>query len=194
MKCYLNIFVYCLVFVIFKKLISLFVYPMAYLFRHKVYRSKEANKDNWQLDKVRQYNKGIKFLIWLFLDDSIHSDYGKEYAQGKYPKILNYIKPQFLSEFLKSYWFSAVRNSSNNMSHYLSVGDLIKVIENKKYIWNRFTLYLYKRMYTKNNQVKVRCRIELFIKIGGKYCRIAGGWLKNGKYEGISLRCKDKIW
>jgi hypothetical protein len=69
----------------------------------------------------------IKFF-WFYLNDSIYLSYNLEYpTEGKY-------YPAFIwksnSSFLKSYFFSAIRNSGvnyNNYTAFFSIGKFINV-------------------------------------------------------------------
>jgi len=161
-----------LLMVIPKKLFSFFIFPFIYSFRKKVYRSMTSFKGEWQLDRVKMNNKGLKLFVWFFLDDSIYSETYKEYNIAKN----NLYKFGIHNDFLNAWYWNGVRNTSNNLSHYISKGRLIKVI--KTYLGKH---YLYEiRKFEKG----IYPYLEVYI-LG---LRFNVGWLKSGKFEGIKVR------
>ncbi len=171
----MKILFYLLFVVIPKKLTSFIIYPFAYLLRKKVWRSTKACNGDWQLDEVRKHNKGWKLLVWFFLDDSIYSETGKEY-NTKRKNLYKWTK----NDFINSWYWSGFRNTSNNLSHWLSKGKMVKVI--KTYLGKH---YLYEvREFPKG----IYPYLEFYIK-GLKF---NVGWFKSGKFEGIKVRRKNK--
>ena len=170
----MKILFYLLFIVIPKKITSFFVYPFAYLLRKKVWRSTKACNGDWQLDEVRKHNKGWKLLVWFFLNDSIYSETGKEYNT----KRKNLYKWTH-NDFINGWYWSGFKNTSNNLSHWLAKGKMIKVT--KTYSGKH---YLYEvREFPKG----VYPYIEVYIK-GLKF---NVGWLTSGKFEGIKVRKRN---
>jgi len=165
-----------------KKIVSFLVYPIAYMFRNKVTRSTNAyTETNWELDKILKENSFWQILIWIWLDDSIHSDYKKEYHPTRHQnRIANFLDRLFKSEFFRSWYWSGIRNSSNNLSHLLAYyfngrkHGIEQICLNNKYI----------RFIIKRFEKSIRPYLELHI--GGYEINI--GWLDSGKFEGPKIR------
>jgi len=152
------------------KIICMTLFPIAYIFRNHVWKAPEADNGIWDLKDVKKKNKGIKLLIWFFLDDSIWSETGKEYDTKR--KNIYWLTH---NDFLNAWYWCGFRNSCNNLNHYISKGKFVSV------------LYRYK-----SKKVLYECR--QFEK--GKYpyiefClfgkRFNVGWLHSGKFEGPKI-------
>jgi len=100
-----------------------FIYPIAYLLRWEI-RTKEILVDKY-LYKPKKYLK----WLWFYLNDSEYLDGTfTEYGDGEkyYPKFIWNSK----SEFLKSYWFNAIRNNAvnwNNYNAFVIIGKFIRI-------------------------------------------------------------------
>jgi hypothetical protein len=165
-----------------KKLFSFLLFPLVYPFRNKIWRSTNAySQTRWEINKVLKKNKGWKFLVWCFFDDSIYSDFQKDYHPYKHKsKVVEFLCSKVgFCDFLRSWYWAGLRNTSNNLSHYLAwkVGEFQKVI--KTCVENKHIVYVIKQF--SNCQ-----RPYLEIKIGGLVLNI--GWLNNGKFEGPKIR------
>ena len=126
-----------------KKLVSFLLFPFVYPLRNKVWRSTNAySSTRWEIDKVIQHNKGWKLWVWFFFDDSIYSDYKVDYHPTKHLNpvvefICKLIKKDGLRSFLRSWYWAGLRNSSNNLSHYLTVKLTGKLKQVKKVCINK---------------------------------------------------------
>ncbi len=166
-----KIFSHILFVVIPKKMTSFFVFPIAYLFRKRVWRSPTACDGDWQLQEVKKRNRGWKRLIWSFLDDSIQSETHKEYNTKR-----NNLYRWTHSDFLNAWYWNGIRNTSNNLSHWISKGAFKKVI---KRIKTKHLLYE-KRQFDGGiyPYLEIRC-CHLVMNVG---------WLHSGKFEGPKIR------
>jgi len=114
----LKYYIYFILFIIPKKILSFFIFPLIYPFRHKVWKSMTAQYGDWQIDEALKQNKGWRLFVWLFLDDSCYSDcktyWDNKLEDGKY---LKWAK----SEFLQAWYWNGIRNTSNNLTHLIAV-------------------------------------------------------------------------
>ena len=158
-----------------KKILSFLIFPFIYPFRNKVTRAKSADKGNWAIPFIKQANKGWKLFIWFFLDDSIYDECHKEYNTKR--KNIYWLTH---NDFLNAWYWNGIRNTSNNLSHYITKGKMIKV--KKAYIskWYDYEvrefpkgIYPYLEIYIDNLVFNV-------------------GWLSSGKFEGIKVRKRLK--
>jgi len=165
-----------------KKLFSFLIYPFAYLFRSKVQRGNSNDKDYWQIPQLKQ-KRIFHWFIWLFLDDSIYDNYKKEYHPTKHQCKLNQVLCKFLPEpvceFLHSWYWSGIRNSSNNLSHLLVYLFTGKKVNETICFHNKWITY-------KLKQFERSIRPYLEIKIGQYIINV--GWLNSGKFEGPKIR------
>lgn len=116
-----------------KAIAALFVYPIAYLLKNKIYGNDEI--EAYTMPQTVQ-NSWFKWIFWLFLDDQEPLGYSEWYAED----ILGHQPETKWQNFWVSYRWSAVRNSAYNVNYYyLSTrSDIIyheKVFG--KYDWDR---------------------------------------------------------
>lgn len=108
---------------------------------------------------------------WLFLDDSILMEFKKEYADN--PKYYPAVIWNTNSDFLRAYWWAAIRNSMvnwNNYSAYLT-GDFVKAI--RRYSIGR-SFYEVREFA---NCTRPYCEVWVFNR------RNQVGWIKRGRFE-----------
>ena len=126
------IIVMYLLYYFLKRIFFMIFYPISYVFRRKLLSIREAYDfyTDWEEDrnirsKLKNKNKILLFL-WFALDDAPYFSKGKEYYEEKCPSWLKL-------DFLKSYYWGAIRNNSVNLSRFLSPGREIE----EKYIINK---------------------------------------------------------
>ena len=93
-----------------KRVLSAVLYPLAYALRRQLRTGKVMRPD---------YLYRPAFApLWLLLDDSVFIEFGVDYGNRE-----KYF-PAFVwasgSDFLKAYWWSAIRNSCVNWNNYAS--------------------------------------------------------------------------
>jgi hypothetical protein len=165
-----------------KKLVSFVVFPFIYPFKKFVNRPKESNSRNrWNIDWVLKHNNILQKFIWLWLDDSIYSDYKKDFhPTKKQNKFFTWLDKLFETEFFRSWYWAGFRNSSNNLSHLLTVKFTGKFVKIEKVCFeNKYIKYELKRF---EKGVRPYLEIRMF---GYK---INVGWLDSGKFEGPKIR------
>ena len=170
---------------LFLKLISLFVYPISYLFRNKL-RKYIYFKDQKGLELHEENCSVITKVLWFFLDDSIWLENirehktNKEYCiYGKKNWLVEKLSEGKLKEFLRSYYWGAIRNSNENLLMYIAFGKL-----------------LYVRKYIKNNFIEFRIGRHLktiypipFLDIYLWKLHLSTGFYKgNGKFKALTLK------
>ena len=100
-----------------KRVLSAVLYPVAYALRHKV-RYQTLTPIDWR-DYLRLPLHGYWWPLWLLLDDSVFIEFGVDYGNRE-----KYF-PAFVwasgSDFLKAYWWSAIRNSCVNWNNYAAM-------------------------------------------------------------------------
>jgi hypothetical protein len=147
-----------------------FIYSLAYALRWHI-RTDKILVENY----LYKWRKGW-FWLWIFLNDSIYLSYNLEYPikQKYYPKWIWNSK----SDFLKSYWFNAIRNNGVNFNNYAAffiIGKFIKVVKHygndKNFIEIRqfekktlpaFNFYLFGKKFFIGYAKSGRLWIELF--------------------------------
>ena len=157
--------------VIPKKIASFIIFPFIYPFRNSIARAKHADNDIWAIPFIKHKNKGWKLFVWFFLDDSIYDECGKEYSTNR--KNIYWLTH---NDFLNSWYWNGIRNTSCNFSHYIAKGRMIRIIRtyNTK-------LYSYEvREFSKGTYPY----LEVYV---GKYV-LNVGWFHSGKFEGIKVR------
>ena len=165
-----------------KRLLSPFLYPLAYLCRHAI-RTDEVLMRHEQAATcgiVLWKPKRLKAL-WYLLDDSINAE-GKviysvdiDYcAYGNRSRFVEWLPEGAFKEFARSWHWSAVRNSCINLTWLLALGDMTseKILHGEK-PRNFIALRHYKGG-------KSRLYIQ-FYPWGDMRFKI--GWLSNGRFE-----------
>jgi len=161
-----------------ERVAALLLYPLAYALRRRV-RTAEVLWPTF-LYKPRF------FLLWLLLDDSIEMETDKEYA-GHFKFCPAWVWNTG-SDFLRSYWWSAVRNACVNWNNYSAwkLGAFIEVVKSCGEVSFQ-TLRNYKRGY----------RFEYRRFTGGvrPYCEfyIFGRWNQLGWLNGSAARFEIDI-
>ena len=91
-----------------KRVVSALLYPLAYALRRQLRTGKVMRPEYL-------YEPAF-FPLWLLLDDSIRMETGEDRANqpGKYPAWVNALG----WNWLKCYWWSAIRNSCVNWNNY----------------------------------------------------------------------------
>ena len=171
----LTIFYYpvYVIYYILKRIVYMFVYPFAYVFRNK---ARDESKYWYDYHKaIRKEYKGSLFwtLIWGALDDvTLYENVDKEWIKA--PKWLP-------TDFLKSYYWGAIRNNAVNLSRILAIKEFKDRIIHVGGKYNFFEIKHFKGFpyYAPYFQFYIP---KTFI-------RIKAGWLTNGKYE-MSIREK----
>jgi hypothetical protein len=91
-----------------KRVLSAVLYPVAYALR----RSVRFHGSMWP-----EYLYWPRFTpLWVFLDDSVEMEFWKEYADN--PKYYPAWVWASGSDFLRAYWWAAIRNSCVNWNNY----------------------------------------------------------------------------
>ena len=116
--------------------------------------------------------------VWVFLDDSVFMEFKKEYADK--PKYY----PAFIwntgSNFIRAYWWSAIRNSCVNLNNYLAfkLGEMVseEPHDGKNFYVTRTFASGGKRPY---------CEFYLF----GRWNQV--GWIKKGRFEVDVMKMRD---
>jgi len=116
------IFILYISFSLIKDILAPLIYPIAYLFRHKL---RNYDKILWE-----GYLYEPKFKpLFFFLNDSEFMTYGVEYAnkEGYYPAWIW----KWHNEFMLSYHFNAIRNAMVNWNNYSAykLGKFVKLIK-----------------------------------------------------------------
>jgi hypothetical protein len=151
-------------------IIAPFIYPFAYALRWYI-RTGEILVENY----LYKWRKGW-FWLWIYLNDSEVINDGTDFADEEkyYPRWIWNSK----SDFLKSYWFNAIRNNGVNFNNYTAffiIGKFIKVIKHygsdKNFIEIRqfekktlpaINFYLFKKKFFIGYAKSGRLWIELF--------------------------------
>ena len=115
-----------------KRLLSPFLYPLAYLCRHAIrtdevlMRHEQAAACGIVLWKPKRFK-----VIWYLLDDSINAEgkviYGKDIdycAYGNRSDLVEKLPEGKFKEFARAYHWSACRNSCINLTWLLALGDM----------------------------------------------------------------------
>jgi len=175
-----------------KKLLSFIIFPFVYPLRHIIFRPNKAySHDQWQVDEVLKHNKGIKLFIWFFFDDSIYSDYKKDYHPTKHKsKIFEFLGKLFHAEdFFNSWYWAGLRNSTNNLSHFITYKFIGKLQKEDDLINTKHIKYSLRHF----DKAKIPLPyLEIDWSIKDKSCYLNIGWLRNGKFEGPKIRCRSK--
>ena len=147
-----------------KRILSLFLYPLVYVFRDS-FRSKEI------LWKTYLFKKR-GFFAHFFLDDSIFMEQGIEYddKEKRYPAILW----KWHNDFLLSWWWSGIRNSCVNWNNWIAFKLGHKLQCMKK--WGSVNNFIELRLFAHG---KKRLYSEFFI---GKYW-FQFGFISVGRFE-----------
>ena len=144
-----------------KRVASAVVYPLAYAVRRRLRAAPALNDLLYHTDF---------WPLWLFLDDSIHMEQGREYDDKakRYPAVMW----RWHNDFLLSYWWSAIRNSCVNWNNYSAyrLGDFIS--EGHRANLRRFYIT---RTFT--NGKRPYCEFWLF----GRWNQV--GWISCGRFE-----------
>jgi len=145
-----------------KRVLSALLYPLAYALR---FCAREG-VILWPEYLFHPDN----VLIWVFLDDSAALEYGKEYANK--PKYF----PDFIwdtnSDFLKAYWWAAIRNSCVNWNNWRAF-KLGTMTSEEPHTAKNFCVT---RTFSSGGK-RPYCEFWLF----GKWNQI--GWIKRGRFE-----------
>jgi hypothetical protein len=149
-----------------KRIIFLPIYPIAYLFR------------KWARFNYKFNNLTAK-ILWFALDDSINIEgiekYGKDIEYCWYGKRCNWIEKIIpegsFKEFMRSFYWGALRNSSVNLTEAISAGNIILVL---KRIGNNVN-YFEVRKYNKI--------ILPYLELHPFGFMLQAGFLKNGRFE-----------
>lgn len=170
------------------KILSFIVFPISYYYRDKL-RMKVHFTDQKGLKLFKQNPKFYELFLWFFLDDSIYNEnvverqVNKEYCvYGKKCYIIEkLLKEGNLKEFLRSYYWNVIRNSSENFWMYIAFGPATQVL---------------KTIVTKRLKYEIRkypkCKFPLsyldyYIWI---FHFSTGFYSGNGKFKGITLKRK----
>jgi len=155
-----------------KRLLSLWLYPYAYQWRKEL-RTKEI------LWATYLFKSKFKPLWWL-LNDSEKMKYGVEYAnQDKYYPTLFWVN----GEFLRSYYFNAIRNSFVNWNNWVAFKLGHKLQCMKK--WGGKNSFVELRLFAHG---KKRLYTEFFI--GSKWFQF--GFISCGRFEIDLLKDREK--
>ena len=173
-----------------KRLLSPFVYPLAYLLRHWLRTDEEAlrHEEASSVGVVLWgHTRGFGFLH-AFLDDSINAEgrirWGKDidYCHyGNRSRFVEWLPESAFKEFARSYYWSALRNSAINLTWTLCLGDMTG--ESIEWAGKDPRNYVALRHYEGD---KSRLYVQ-FYPWGDMRFKI--GWLTNGRFE-IQLREK----
>lgn len=112
------------------KTLTLFIYPIAYFSRKWI--RKKIHYENYSTYPLYNEHNVLATFLWFFLDDSIWLENTLERGVDKeycvYGKQIG-VK----GDFLKSYYWGALRNSVENFLHYIQFGKIISFteVENK---------------------------------------------------------------
>jgi len=147
-----------------KRILFMIIYPISYIFKNKLEVIRESY--NYYLDweknrdiksKLKDKNKILLFL-WFALDDAPYFSKNEEYYENKCPSWLK-------SDFLKAFYWGAIRNNAVNLSRFLSSGKEISknIIFNNKKIYfvirkfNFFIKYLpfFEIWFTERKKLKI---------------------------------------
>lgn len=146
-----------------KRVLSALLYPLAYALRR------------W-LRCAKMISPGFLYHtpfwpLWLFLDDSIFMEQGREYddKEKRYPAVLW----RWHNDFLLSYWWSAIRNSCVNWNNYSAyhLGSLVSEISHHGADKNFYKV----RQFA--NGVRPYCEFW----IAGRWNQ--AGWISCGRFE-----------
>jgi len=119
-----------------------FIYPIAYLLRWYI-RTGEVLVPNY----LYKWRKGW-FWLWVYLNDS-------EYSDGTYTEYGDSEKycPKWVwnskSDFLKSYWFNAIRNNAVNHNTYKAKIIIGKYVDVYKHYGNNKNFFELRRFENK---------------------------------------------
>lgn len=150
---------------------GIFIYPIVYFFRYKI-RSKKI----WVEKCLYEPKKGL-FFAWIFLNDS-------EYLDGTYTEYgdsKNYF-PKWIwksnSEFLKSYWFNAIRNSAVNFNNWFGKVYLKRFITEKQILLlDGYIKITIRKFETRNGKIiQLPTLYIYFIK------RFSAGFSRSGRF------------
>lgn len=165
-----------LIYYIIKRIIFTIIYPIAYILRKQINKKVRSEYDyfiDWERHRHIKFNTKIKKLwlfLWFALDDA-------PYFLNNYKEYFDkYIPKYYKTEFLKSFYWGALRNNAVNLSRYIAI-------------------YNYKEIFVKIGNIN---KIEIkhfgcfpyflpFIEFYTGKLRWKAGWLKNGKFE-IGIR------
>ena len=172
-----------------KRLISPFVYPLAYLLRHWLRTDEEAlrHEQASSVGVVLWRHRPGWFLLAMFLDDSINAEgrirWGKDIdycAYGNRSDLVEKLPEGKFKEFARSWHWSAVRNSCINLTWLTALGDMTgeRILHGEKP-----RNFVAERTYPGG---KSRLYVQ-FYPWGDMRFKI--GWLTNGRFE-IQLREK----
>lgn len=150
-----------------KRVLSAVLYPVAYAFRRHV-RTTDKLWDGY----LYQPKRDLRLLLWLFLDDSAAIEFGKEYADN--PKYYPSCIWNTGSDFLRAYWWAAIRNSMvnwNNANAFI-MGEYTKTVSRRGSERNFYEV----REFASGRR-RPYCEFDLF----GKWNQV--GWIKKGRFE-----------
>lgn len=154
-----------------KRVLSAVLYPMAYVLR---FYAREGSI----LWPGYLFNYDW-LLVWMFLDDSAALEFGKEYANK--PKYYPAWVWNTGSDFLRAYWWAAIRNSMvnwNNANAYI-VGEYARTVLRRGSERNFYEV----REFASGRR-RPYCEFYLF----GRWNQI--GWIKKGRFEIDVMKAK----
>ena len=133
-----------------KRVLSALLYPFVYPFRGMVRSDRTMHPEY-----LYEPKNWVCVIPWLFLDDSIFIETKKECAkqETKYP---SWIAKR--GDFIRSYWWSAIRNSFVNWNNYSAfrLGTYVKrhgFMEMREYSNGQKRLYMEFWVFGRWNQI-----------------------------------------
>jgi len=166
-----------------KRLLSPFIYPLAYVLRHWLRTDEEALRHE-QASSVGVVLWGHRpgwTWLWYWLDDSINAEgrirWGKDidYCDyGNRSRFVEWLPENAFKEFCRAWYWSALRNSAINLTWTLCLGDMTgeDIIKGEKP-----RNFIVRRHYPGG---KSRLYVQ-FYPWGDMRFKI--GWLSNGRFE-----------
>lgn len=130
----LGLFIAYLLVMLIKQIAALFIYPIAYLLKDKIYGDEEIKK--YHVMPPNAQNSWPLWFFWLFLDDHQPTGYATSYAQ----ELLGHLPKTKWQRFYISYRWSAIRNAAANVNRFY-LGTKSDIIYHEKvfgkYAWDR---------------------------------------------------------
>lgn len=170
------------IFYIIKWVVFFLMYPISYMFKDRITEKiRENYKDtDGHPIRMKDIDHPFLFILWLALDDNPYFDVGREYYKG----YINKFVAKYGNEFLKSWFWSGIRNNSVNFSRVLALTEYIgirrillgKINGRNRLEIKHYDCFPYYMPYFQFYLYKTSIRIK-------------AGWHTNGRFES---RIKDE--
>jgi len=150
------------------------LYPLAYALRYWS-RTYKPHADTFYRERIYTAPRNpIKWFFWIWLDDSVQIEFGKEYCPkaNKMSNWVEWLSEGAFKEFARSYYWSCWRNNAIDLSWALCFGQFTATIGQW---WITRTIYY--RILRHGNWALSQFQADCW------GWRLQVGWLTNGKFE-----------